>query len=98
MKIKNPKRGKQEKIKKKNQSISNPKGTPTAEIRLSEVKNYLITPKKSYSSKKSLQKRKDYYAKTDAQEQEYLKAERRKNATNPGAKLPKKKKSREAKK
>ena len=42
-------------------------------------------------AKESLQKRKDYYAKTDAQEQEYLKAERRKNATNPGAKLPKKK-------
>ena len=49
-------------------------------------------------AKESLQKRKDYYAKTDAQEQEYLELERRKNATKPGAKLPKKKKSREAKK
>ena len=48
-------------------------------------------------AKESLQKRKDYYAKTDAQEQEYLESERRKNEAN-CSRHPKKRKSREAKK
>ena len=48
-------------------------------------------------AKKSLQKRKDYYARTDAQEQEYLESERRKNEAN-CSRHPKKRKSREAKK
>jgi hypothetical protein len=47
-------------------------------------------------AKKSLQKRKDYYAKTDAQEQLYLESERMKNEAK-CSRLPKKRKSKGAK-
>jgi hypothetical protein len=74
------------------------KENPRYDVRESLMDQKLESEVGKDEAKKSLQKRKDYYAKTDAQEQEYLKLERRKNATKPGTKLPKKKKSREAKK